>query len=132
MMLIWVLDSNSEVNRYLDIIYTRLCGLRLLQNLSKVFYVGSIDENIVKYVSGLLGDPASNKIDELDIKKVLDESKEGDILFITTIEELGSLLGDYTNYLDIVTPAVLLLSFEDGHLLLKGVLSMDIFKFIEI
>ncbi len=132
MMLIWVLNSNSEVNGYIDVIYTRLCGLRLVQNLSKVFYVGSIEENVIKYVSGLLGDLVSHEIGEPDIKKVLDESREVDTLFVTTIEKLGSLLGDYAKYLDIVAPAVLLLNFEDGHPLLEGILSMDLFKFIEV
>lgn len=132
MMFIWVLDSRPDVERYVDVIYSRLCGLRLFRRFSEVFYLGSLDEDLIQYLMKMFSDSRIHKLDKLDLSKLSEQSKKGDILIIMSREDLGGILGDYTRFLEVETPALLIISFEGGSPVLVGVLTVDLFRFIEV
>lgn len=132
MMFIFVLDSRPEIERYLDIMYSRLCGSRLFRKFSEVFYIGSSKEELLKYISRVFSISKLHKLDKLDLSDISDEFMERDLLVFTSPEDLGSILGRYKQFLDVNTPAVLILSFEDGSPKFTGVLTVDLFRFIEI
>jgi len=132
MMFVWVLGSGSEVERYLDVMYIRLCGLRLFSMFSKVYYIDSLNTRIKDYILKMFGDSSLQEFEDLDVSEVSSISVDRDILIVTIPNRLDNLLNGMSRFLEFESPALLIISFEGGYPVLNGLLSIDLFKFIEV